>query len=436
MLLMAVTVVVAACGSTANTETTAATTATTSGTTASSSGSDTTAASTATTGGSDTTAASTGTTTAATGTPIIVGFNEGMTGFMAVNAALCWHGVVLACEEQGQIAGHPIEYDLADNGSDPAQAVAKARQQVESKGVDVIIGPQYSPSAEAITQYLGTLGDKAIPQISVAPQPNANLKTANNLAFMAFGFYGNPDYQYAKYLVEKKGYKTCNIISYEDTASRQMVEKGTIPGFTDAGGKVLSQTWMAPDKVDFSAVLGGMPKADCTFIWIYGMGVPAFTKQYSDYGIAAQLCMIGGSGMVPDTVLTQIGQPALGMYGWDFANLESTDPAMQSFVKAYEARWDGEVPTFDSLGSYQATMIYFEGVKKTNGDTSFNTIIPALAAVNYTGPCGPTVFNPYEQCWYNTQEPMIVETVQQLPDRIGWGIEGGSVTGISGAPPK
>lgn len=214
MLLVGGAVALAACGGGSTTETTAATTATTAG------GTETTA------GGTETTAGGTETTGAATGEPIIVGFNEGFTGFMATNALLCWHGIVLACEQVGQINGRPIEYNQADNGSDPAQAVAKARQQVESDGVDVMIGPQFSPSTQAITDYLATAG--GIPQISVAPQPNDNLTTANGLAFMAYGFYGNPDMEYAKYLVTTKGFKSVNIICYEDTASRQQIAKGFI----------------------------------------------------------------------------------------------------------------------------------------------------------------------------------------------------------------
>ena len=70
---------------------------------------------------------------AATGEPLKIGFDEGFTGFMAVDAAMTDKGIQLAIDQLGgQIDGRPIEYLKADNASDPVQAVDKARQLVES----------------------------------------------------------------------------------------------------------------------------------------------------------------------------------------------------------------------------------------------------------------------------------------------------------------
>ena len=92
---------------------------------------------------------------AATGEPLKIGFDEGFTGFMAVDADLTDKGIELAIEQLGgQIGGRPIEYIKADNGSDPVQAVDKARQLVESDKIDVMIGPIFSPANAAVTDYL------------------------------------------------------------------------------------------------------------------------------------------------------------------------------------------------------------------------------------------------------------------------------------------
>ena len=71
----------------------------------------------------------------------------------------------------------------------PTQVVAvdKARKLVESDKINVMIGPIFSPSAKAVTDYLGK--SSGIPEISIVGQPTENLQTANGLAFMHTGFF-------------------------------------------------------------------------------------------------------------------------------------------------------------------------------------------------------------------------------------------------------
>lgn len=114
---------------------------------------------TTTAGGPDTTAAP-------SGEPIKMAFDEGFTGFMAFDASLCEKGILVALAMlDNQIAGRPVEYLKADNGSDPVAAVDKARQLVESNKINYMIGPLFSPATQAVTAYLGTAG--GIPQCSL-----------------------------------------------------------------------------------------------------------------------------------------------------------------------------------------------------------------------------------------------------------------------------
>ena len=138
---------------------------------------------------------------------------------------------------QNQWEGRPVEYKKADNGSDPVQAVDKARQLVESDKIQYMAGPIFSPSAAAVTDYLAKAG--GIPQCSIVGQPSDNLKTANDLAFMPNGLYGSQGYYFGKYVGEELGYKTVNCINLEDTAARQL-QAGFEKGFGESGGKVLS----------------------------------------------------------------------------------------------------------------------------------------------------------------------------------------------------
>ena len=144
---------------------------------------------------------------AATGEPFKLGFDEGFTGFMALDASLVDHGIQVALDQVGnQVLGHPIEYIKADNGSDPVVAVDKARQLVESDKIDAMLGPMFSPSNAAVTDYLARNG--GIPSISFMGQPIDNMKTANKLSFIPSGFFSMSGYYLGKYATEDKGYRT------------------------------------------------------------------------------------------------------------------------------------------------------------------------------------------------------------------------------------
>ena len=173
---------------------------------------------------------------APTGEPLKIGFDEGFTGFMAVDATMTDKGIQTAiAQHDGQALGRPIEYIKADNGSDPVQAVDKARQLVEKDQIDVMLGPIFSPANAAVTDFLAKSG--GTPSISIYGHPIDNMKTANGLSFVPTGFYTFDGYYLlGKYCSEELGYKTANVVNYEDTATHQMQE-GFNRGFAEGGGR-------------------------------------------------------------------------------------------------------------------------------------------------------------------------------------------------------
>jgi hypothetical protein len=81
---------------------------------------------------------------AATGEPLVFGFDAGFTGFMAMDVELAEKGILTRLDMiQNQWEGRPVEYKKADNGSDPVQAVDKARQLVESDGIQYMADPEH-----------------------------------------------------------------------------------------------------------------------------------------------------------------------------------------------------------------------------------------------------------------------------------------------------
>ena len=323
---------------------------------------------------------------AATGEPIKIGFNEGFTGFMAVDADMTDKGIKLAIDQLGgQIAGRPIEYIKADNGSDPVQAVDKARQLVESDKIDVMIGPIFSPANAAVTDYLARNG--GIPSISIYGQPIDNMKTANGLSFVPAGLFSFAGYLTGKYAAEEMGWKTANCINYEDTAGRQLQE-GFNNGFEEAGGKILSTQFVPIDAVDFSSYLTSLKDADCTYWWIFGNGAAPFVKQYKDYGLTAPLITAMASNLT-EPQLADLGDNAIGLIGGEFYTPEVDNPLNKEFVAAYNEMYDGEYPTMQSFGAWLAVNLFAGAVEQNGGDTTPAKLIEAMSSVTIDTPAGP-----------------------------------------------
>jgi len=341
----------------------------------------------------ETTAAGTETTAAPTGEPIKIGFDVGLTSFMAYDVELAEKGLMTALAMlDDQFDGRPLEAYVEDNASDPVIAVDKARKLVESDGIDVMVGPIFSPSAKAVTEYLAT--SSGIPQISIVGQPSENLETANGLAFMHTGFFDSHGYYFGKYLAEL-GYKTANVINYDDTPAYALTDGLRKAFVTEGGGEILFEEYVPLDMVDFSAYLTTMPDADVTVHWIFGNGAAPFCQQYSDYGLKGRLATTM-SGNFGDDTLAQLGDVGLGMLACDFYAYTLDNPLNDAFVAAFEELYPGEKPHPNGYAAWQAVMLYIEALKATDGDTTPETVIAAMANMSLDSPAGNIQMVPYQ----------------------------------------
>jgi len=369
----------------------------------------TTAGPTETTGGTETTAAP-------AGGPIKFGFDEGFTGFMAYDCELADKGLKTALDMLGnQWEGRPLEYYPEDNGSDPVVAVDKARKLVESDKIDCMIGPIFSPSAKAVADYLGK--SSGIPQISIVGQPTENLETANGLAFIHTGFFDSHGYYFGKYLAEQ-GYKTANVINYDDTPAYALTA-GFKKAFVDeGGGQVLSENYVPLDMVDFSAYLSAMKPADATVNWIFGNGAVPFAKQFHDYGLTGVLA-VPMSNNFSDAQLAELGDVGLGMIACDYYAYTIDNQANKDFIAGYQKLYPGEYPTPQGYGAWQGVMMYIEALKATGGDTTPAKVIEAMSTMSFDSPAGKVTIVPYKNAFIAKRDFFIFE-VQKVNDALTW----------------
>jgi branched-chain amino acid transport system substrate-binding protein len=314
-----------------------------------------------------------------------------------------------------QFMGRPLEYYPEDNGSDPVKAVEKARKLVESDGINVMIGPIFSPSAKAVTGYLGTAS--GIPQISIVGQPSENLETASGLAFIHTGFFDSHGYYFGKYLAEL-GYKTANVINFDDTPAYALTN-GFKKAFVDeGGGEVLSENYVPLDMVDFSAYLTTMEPADVTFFWIFGNGAVPFVQQYHDYGLTAPLAA-PMSNNFSDEQLAELGDIGLGMLACDYYAYTLDNELNDEFIAGYQELYPGEYPTPQGYGAWQGVMLYLKGLEATGGDTTPSAVIEAMSNLSIDSPAGKVTIVPYQDAFIAKRDFFMLE-VQEVNGVLTW----------------
>jgi branched-chain amino acid transport system substrate-binding protein len=402
LLLAAVAVIAGSCGS-GGTTTTSATVGTTSST----------AMSTSTSSGGGATTTSGG---AGAGTPVKIGTDLGLTGFMAYDASEADKGILTALHMlNNQWEGRPLQYYKEDNGSDPVSAVDKARKLVESDKIDVMIGPIFSPSAKAVTDYLGK--SSGIPDMSIVGQPTENLETASGLAFIHTGFFDAHGYYFGKYLAEK-GYKTANVINYDDTPAYALTAGFKKAFVEEGGGKVLSENYVPLDVIDFSSYLSAMKPADVTVFWIFGNGAVPFVKQYHDYGLKAPLAAPMSNNFI-DAQLAELGDVSKGMIACDYYAYTIDNPQNKAFIAAYKELYPGANPTPQAYGAWQGVMLFMEGLKKTGGDTTPAKTIEAMSNLTVDSPAGSVTIVPYKNAYIAKRDFYILE-VQDVGGVLTW----------------
>lgn len=352
---------------------------------------------------------------AATGEPIKIGFDEGFTGFMALDAQIADQGIQTALAMvDNQVVGRPVEYIKVDHASDPVQAVDKARQLVESYQVDMVM-TMFSPAVRSVSDYLAKSG--GTPNIGINPMPMTTLETANNLLFIPSGIMNLGGYLLGKYATDVLGYKTVNCIHYDDLPAYDY-QAAFEKGFAEGGGQVLSLQYVPIDTLDFSPYLTSMKEADFCLWWIFGNGAVPFIKQYNDYGQKALLISPMAQNVTEEQML-ELGDLALDVLGFDYYSPEIDNPLNKEFVAKYREMWN-QYPAPQAFSSWAAVNLFLEGVKKTNGDTTPAKLIEAMSTMSYETPAGKYTMSPYQGAYIGTGDCYVLKTKEVGEGRMAW----------------
>ena len=393
VLVFALAVVIAGCGSSGQTATTAAPTTTGPATSAA----PTTAAAPATTAGPVTTAGET--TTAAAGATtgtIKIGHIRPLTGAMAATSEEMIKAFDWAFEQVNYtVAGKKIEIVVGDSKGDAQTAIDVATKMVEKDKVAVVVGPIQGGEVMPVAQYMNKVG---VPHLTTTQVPvplttpdfkwTINAGGTEPMSASAMATYAYDTLNMRKVIVLTGDYAPGHgfLGDFETT-------------FKKKGGQIVQEIFTPVPTQDFSPYLTSLKQADAVAAWIDGDQAVKLLTQYHEFGIDKKMPIIAASwgAFIAPYILAALppadADATIGTHYIPTSYSPLTDFAFnQKWVSDFRAKF-GFTPEDTSAGAYLGAQCVIEALKLTGGDTAPAKLRDALLAVKFASPFGPVTFD-------------------------------------------
>jgi branched-chain amino acid transport system substrate-binding protein len=310
------------------------------------------------------------------GDTLKIGEFASLTGSEATFGQSSHRGTQLAIDELnagGGVLGKKIQLLTEDNQSQAGQSATVVRKLISSDHVVAMLGEVASSrslEAAPICQ------ENKIPMISPSSTNPKVTETGDYIFRVCFidPFQGTVMANFAH-----KTLKLENVAVLKDVKSDYSLglAKFFKEGVLANGGKIIAEENYSGGDKDFNAQLTALKAAnpDGIFVPGYYTEVGLIALQAKQLGITVPI--FGGDGWESSS-LVPIGGAALeGDYFSTHFSPQDTAPAVQSFVKSYQAKFN-EMPDAMAALGYDSAMMLADAIKKT-GSTDGAKIRDALA---------------------------------------------------------
>ncbi|MDF2856625.1 MAG: Extracellular ligand-binding receptor [Neobacillus sp.] len=312
---------------------------------------------------------------------IKVGANLELSGGVASYGQSIEEGIQLALDEINKegIDGKKIELVKFDNKSDAAEATSGTTKLISQDKVVAIIGAATSTNTLAQVQ----IAEKnKIPLLTpTGTNPTITNKDGVLSDFVFRTCFIDPFQGTVAANFASKELKVKNAAIIIDSSSDYA--KGLASAFQTAfeanGGKIIKEEAYIAKDTDFNAILTNIKSANPEFIFLPGYyeEVGLIIKQARALGIEAPI--MGGDGWdSPKLVEIAGNDPLNNTFITNHYSSGDSDPKVQDFVKAFEAKYNGKSPdAFNALG-YDSLYFLADAIKRA-GSADPEKIQKALA---------------------------------------------------------
>ena len=286
----------------------------------------------------------------------------------------------------GGAAGKKLEADFISYPGSPDTAVDGATRAVQKDGAMFITGMDTSSVSPALQAKL-----PALKALMVEVMANADGLTGKGCSANYFRVNVNDSIIMGtvREFLKEQGVKKWDILAVDYAAGRDSAAKFT--ELVASQGGTIGKTLFAPSGTpDFGAKISelGAAPADGLFITIFGSDAINLAKQQAQFGLFKKYKLVLGNSFIIPQVLPAMGDTVLGVY--QPLGFEAGFPGAQveGFVKAYKAKYNGEVPPYTSADQYAAIQVIAAGLNKANS-TDVNAVRTALSGLQTETVLGP-----------------------------------------------
>ncbi len=263
-----------------------------------------------------------------------VAFVGPLTGPGSADLILASKGAQLAVDQRnnagGICGGRKVKMELYDDKADPKEAANVATQLTADKDIMAVLHGWNSSAVLAAAPIFNQAGLVQMDYYGVAPA----IHTAGPYTFRVIPTGDLMAKFLAKWVVTDEGLK--NIASfYENSDYGNSLYNVFAPEVKNLGGTIVASEATDPTLTDFSAIISKFKAANAQAVVMFGQYESAayWVKQAPDLGLSVPL--FGSDGIFAPDLVTLAGQAGEGIQTVSAYTIESTDPYVASFVKAF-----------------------------------------------------------------------------------------------------
>jgi branched-chain amino acid transport system substrate-binding protein len=316
--------------------------------------------------------------------------------------------------------GHPISIEFGCSDATPDKAVAEARRLVESKKVDVLLGPLSGDEGIAVANYA-----KTQPQVTFVNGTSGAQETTLSVHAPNFFRFGGDGAQWmaglGSYAYNTLHWKKAAILG-EDYSYPYTQAAGFMAEFCGLGGQVTKRIWAPLSTTDWSSYVSQLPRdVDGVLLLTGGANTVNALKSYLSLGQQISGHVLGGSSVLDPTAFT-VGNQLAGMSGGSPVPLGGTSADWKGYVDGFDKVYDKKLA--DSL----FTVLYYDGMKaiidglnKVKGDLSGDQAAfrDALKSLDPTFPNGKVTLDDNR----NSVQPAYVVQVAANGGQLGFKVQ-------------
>ena len=343
---------------------------------------------------------------------ITIGASLPMTGSVALNGEMILEGIQMAvdeCNEAGGIDGKEVVIDAQDDQAEPNQAASVANMMSADEKIVAIIGSLKSSCTLAAAPIYEEAG-------VVALSPDSSSPEVTNAGEYIFRIK-NSDVVLAQTMAKgaiSDGHTKFAILYENNDYGAGVLEQSQI-AIEEAGCEIVcTESILTGEQTDFSSIISKIREsgADAILMGVDYNESGLVMKQMKDAGL--DLPRYATDGLFTDAFIEVGGEAADGTTVLTSFITSDQSENVQNFIKKYQEKYDGEMPSIFQAEGYDCGKIVIEAIE--NAGTDRKAIMDYMATMSYQGVTGDCTFDengdvniPLKRCIVEEGEFVLLE---------------------------